>query len=56
MLWGALTLVAAVLGVARLATGSSPVGVGGDRPGHPLTLGGLLVCFQHVSLALPQSF
>jgi len=56
VLWGALTLLAAILGVIGWRRGRRPWSWVVLGMGVPLTVGGLLVCFQHISLALPQSF
>ena len=56
LLWGALTAVAAVLAVVAFRRGRRPWSVVALAMGTPLTVGALLVCFQHVSLALPQTF
>jgi sortase A len=56
ILWGALTLLAAVIGLVAWARGRRPWTWAVLALGAPLTVGGLLVCFQHISLALPQSF
>jgi sortase A len=55
-LWGALTLVAAVLGLVGWRRGRRPWSWVVFAMGAPLTVAALLVCYQHVSLALPQSF
>jgi len=56
ILWGALTLVAAVLGLVAWRRGRRPWSWVVLAMGAPLTVAGLLVCYQHISLALPQSF
>jgi len=56
LLWGALTVLAGVLGAIGWRRGRRPWAWAVLAMGTPLTLGALLVCFQHVSLALPQSF
>jgi sortase A len=56
ILWGALTLVAAVIGLVAWMRGRRPWTWAVLALGAPLTVGGLLLCFQHISLALPQSF
>ena len=55
-LWGALTLVAAVLGLVGWRRGQRPWSWVVLTMGAPLTVAGLLLCYQHISLALPQSF
>jgi len=56
ILWGALTVLAAVLGLVGWRRGRRPWSWVVFAMGAPLTLAGLLVCYQHISLALPQSF
>ena len=56
LVWGALTLIAAGLAVVAWRRGRRPWSVVALAMGTPLTVGALLVCFQHVSLALPQTF
>ena len=56
VLWGVLTLVAAGLGVIGWRRGRRPWSWVVLGMGVPLTVAALLVCFQHISLALPQSF
>ncbi|HLI73343.1 MAG TPA: class E sortase [Acidimicrobiales bacterium] len=56
VLWGALTALAAVLALVAWRRGRRPWSVVSLAMGTPLALGALLVCFQHVSLALPQTF
>jgi sortase A len=56
ILWGALTLLAAVLGLVGWRRGRRPWSWVVFALGVPLTVAALLVCYQHVSLALPQSF
>ncbi|MGA2522411.1 MAG: class E sortase [Acidimicrobiales bacterium] len=56
VIWGALTLLAAALGVVAWRRGRRPWSWVAFGMGVPLVLGALLMCFQHVSLALPQSF
>jgi sortase A len=56
VLWGALTLVAAVLGLIGWRRGRRPWSWVVLAMGTPLTVAGLLLCYQHISLALPQSF
>jgi len=56
ILWGALTLVGAVLGLVAWRRGRRPWSWVVLATGIPLVVGGLLLCFQHISLALPQSF
>jgi sortase A len=55
-LWGALTLLAAVLGLVGWRRGQRPWSWVVLTMGAPLTVAGLLLCYQHISLALPQSF
>jgi sortase A len=55
-LWGALTLLAAVLGLVGWRRGQRPWSWVVLAMGAPLTVAGLLLCYQHISLALPQSF
>lgn len=54
--WGALTVLAAFLGIIGWRRGQRPFSWVVLAMGVPLTVAGLLVCFQHISLALPQSF
>ncbi|HEY5024536.1 MAG TPA: class E sortase [Acidimicrobiales bacterium] len=56
ILWGALTLLAAVVGLVGWRRGRRPWSWVVFAMGAPLTVAGLLVCYQHISLALPQSF
>ena len=56
LLWGGLTLVAGVLGVVGWRRGRRPWSLVVLGMGVPITVAGLLICFQHVSLALPQTF
>jgi sortase A len=56
MLWGALTLVTAVVGLIGWRRGARPWSWVVLAMGTPLTVAGLLLCYQHISLALPQSF
>jgi len=56
VLWGVLTLLAAGLGVLGWRRGRRPWSWVAFSMGIPVTLGALLMCFQHISLALPQSF
>jgi len=56
ILWGALTLAAAVLGLIGWRRGRRPWSWVVFGMGIPITVAGLLLCFQHISLALPQSF
>ncbi len=56
VLWGALTLIAAILGAIGWRRGRRPWSWVVFGMGIPLTVAGLLLCFQHISLALPQSF
>ena len=56
VLWGALTLVAAVLGLIGWRRGVRPWSWVVLAMGTPLTVAGLSLCYQHISLALPQSF
>ncbi len=56
ILWGAMTLLAAALGLVGWRRGRRPWSWVVFAMGAPLTLAGLLVCYQHISLALPQSF
>jgi sortase A len=56
ILWGALTLAAAILGLIGWRRGRRPWSWVVFGMGLPLTVAGLLLCFQHISLALPQSF
>jgi sortase A len=56
MLWGALTLLAAVLGAIGWRRGRRPWAWVVLATGTPLTVAALLICYQHISLALPQSF
>jgi sortase A len=55
-LWAALTLAAGVLWAVGWRRGRRPWSLVVLSMGVPVTLGALLMCFQHVSLALPQSF
>jgi sortase A len=55
-LWGALTLLAAVLGAIGWRRGRRPWSWVVLATGTPLTVAALLLCYQHISLALPQSF
>ncbi len=55
-LWGALTIVSAVLGIIGWRRGRRPWSWVVLSMGVPLTVAALLVCYQHISLALPQSF
>jgi sortase A len=55
-LWGVLTLLAAVIGLIGWRRGRRPWAWVVLAMGVPLTVAGLLVCYQHISLALPQSF
>jgi len=54
--WGALTLVSAILGIVGWRRGRRPWSWVVLSMGVPLTVAALLVCYQHISLALPQSF
>ncbi len=57
LLWGALTLVAAVLGIVGWRRGRATVVLGGARAWVPHSpWPDFCVCYQHISLALPQSF
>jgi sortase A len=56
VLWGTLTALAAGSALISWRRGRRPWSLVVLTMGTPLTLGGLLVCFQHVSLALPQTF
>jgi sortase A len=56
ILWGVLTLLAAVIGLIGWRRGRRPWAWVVLAMGAPLTVAGLLVCYQHISLALPQSF
>ncbi len=56
VLWGVLTLVAAALGLVGWRRGQRPWSWVVIAMGTPLTVAGLLLCYQHISLALPQSF
>ncbi len=56
LLWGALTVVAAVLALVGWRRGARPWSWVVLAMGAPLTVAGLLLCYQHISLALPQSF
>jgi sortase A len=56
LLWGALTLLAAILGLVGWRRGTRPWSWVVLTMGAPLTVAGLLLCYQHISLALPQSF
>lgn len=56
ILWGALTLVAVVLGLIGWRRGRRPWSWVVFGMGIPIMVAGLLLCFQHISLALPQSF
>ncbi len=56
VVWGALTVTAAGLGLVGWRRGRRPWSWVVFAMGAPLTLAGLLVCYQHISLALPQSF
>jgi len=56
VLWGALTLVAGVLGAVGWRRGQRPWSWVVLAMGTPITVGALLVCFQHISLSLPQTF
>ena len=55
-LWGALTVISAVLGIIGWRRGRRPWSWVVLSMGVPLTVAALLVCYQHISLALPQSF
>jgi sortase A len=54
--WGALTLLAAILGAIAWRRGRRPWSWVVLATGTPLTVAALLICYQHISLALPQSF
>jgi sortase A len=56
VVWGVLTIATAALAVVAWRRGRRPWSAVAMATGIPLALGALLVCFQHVSLALPQSF
>ena len=56
VLWGALTLLAAVVGAIAWRRGRKPWSWVALATGAPLTVAALLLCYQHISLALPQSF
>ena len=56
VLWGGLTLLAAALGIIGWRRGVRPWSWVVIAMGTPLTVAGLLLCYQHISLALPQSF
>jgi sortase A len=56
IVWGALTLLAAVIGLIGWRRGRRPWSWVVLAMGAPLTVAGLLLCYQHISLALPQSF
>jgi len=56
VLWGVLTVLAAVLGLLGWRRGVRPWSWVVLGMGVPVTVGALLVCFQHISLALPQAF
>jgi sortase A len=56
VLWGVLTILAAVIGLIAWRRGRRPWSWVTFAMGAPLTAAGLLVCFEHVSLALPQTF
>ena len=56
LLWGALTVLAAVLGLVGWRRGVRPWSRVVLAMGVPVTVGALLICFQHISLALPQTF
>ncbi|MDR3649259.1 MAG: class E sortase [Acidimicrobiales bacterium] len=55
-LWGALTVISGILGVIGWRRGRRPWSWVVLSMGVPLTVAALLVCYQHISLALPQSF
>ena len=55
-LWGALTVISAILGLIGWRRGRRPWSLVVLSMGVPLTVAALLVCYQHISLALPQSF
>ena len=56
VVWGVLAAIAAVLGVVGWRRGRAPWRWVVLSMGTPVTIGALLICFQHVSLALPQTF
>ena len=56
LLWAGLTLLAAVLGLIGWRRGRRPWSWVVLAMGAPLSAAGLLICFQHISLALPQTF
>ncbi|HUI03730.1 MAG TPA: class E sortase [Acidimicrobiales bacterium] len=56
VVWGALAALAAVLGVVGWRRGRAPWRWVVLTMGTPVTVGAVLICFQHVSLALPQTF
>ncbi|HTT86335.1 MAG TPA: class E sortase [Acidimicrobiales bacterium] len=56
VVWGVLAAFAAVLGVVGWRRGRAPWRWVVLTMGTPVTIGALLICFQHVSLALPQTF
>jgi sortase A len=56
VLWGALTILAATIGLFAWRRGRRPWSWVSVAMGTPLTAAGLLICFEHVSLALPQTF
>jgi sortase A len=56
IVWASLAALAALIGSVAFRRGRRPWTWAVLATGVPLTVGALLVCFQHVSLALPQSF
>ena len=56
VIWAVLALVAAGLGWVAFRRGRRPWTWAVLATGTPLIVGAVMVCFQHVSLALPQSF
>ena len=56
VLWALLAALAAGVGSVAFRRGRPPWTWAVLATGAPLTVAALLVCFQHVSLALPQSF
>jgi sortase A len=56
VLWGVLAFLAGILGAFGWLKGRRPWSWVVFGMGVPITLAALLICYQHISLALPQSF